>query len=140
MKKKLESPFLKRQTRVELVSLMDVMFLVLVFFVYSIFDMAVHRGLKVDLPSAPGILEKGERVVVTIDAQDALQLNGRPLQQNDLVEEVKRLVAVRKETPVLISGDRKASLGTGIELLARLKAAGVEKASFQVNGKPAGGD
>ena len=140
MKKKLESPFLKRQTRVELVSLMDVMFLVLVFFVYSIFDMAVHRGLKVDLPSAPGILEKGERVVVTIDAQDALQLNGRHLQQNDLVEEVKRLVAVRKETPVLISGDRKASLGTGIELLARLKAAGVEKASFQVNGKPAGGD
>ena len=41
MKKKLESPFLKREARVELVSLMDVMFLVLVFFVYSVFDMAV---------------------------------------------------------------------------------------------------
>ena len=140
MKNKLESPFLKRQTRVELVSLMDVMFLVLVFFVYSVFDMAVHRGLKVDLPAAAGVLEKGERIIVTIDAQDALQLNGRPLPQNDLVEEVKRLVAVRKETPVLVSGDRKASLGAGIELLARLKAAGVEKASFQVSGKQAGGD
>jgi len=135
MKKKLESPFLKREARVELVSLMDVMFLVLVFFVYSIFDMAVHRGLKVDLPAASGVLEKGERIVVTIDAQDAFQLNGRPLPQDDLVAEVKRLVAVRKETPVLISGDRKASLGVGIELLARLKAAGVEKASFQVSGK-----
>lgn len=135
MKKKLESPFLKREARVELMSLMDVMFLVLVFFVYSIFDMAVHRGLKVDLPTATGVLEKGERIVVTIDAQDALQLNGRPLPQDDLVAEVKRLVDVRKETPVLISGDRKASLGVGIELLARLKAAGVEKASFQVSGK-----
>ena len=70
MKKKLNSPFLKREARVELVSLMDVMFLVLVFFVYSIFDMAVHRGLKVDLPTATGTLEKGERVVVTINAQD----------------------------------------------------------------------
>ena len=133
--KKLESPFLKREARVEMVSLMDVMFLVLVFFVYSIFNMAVHHGLKVDLPSAAGALEKGERVVVTIDAKDALQLNGRPLPQDELIESVTRLVAVRKETPVLISADRKASLGAGIELLARLKAAGVEKASFQVDGK-----
>ena len=140
MNKKLNSPFLKREARVELVSLMDVMFLVLVFFVYSIFDMAVHRGLKVDLPTAAGVLEKGERVVVTIDAHDALQLNGRPLPQDDLVAEVERLVSVRKDTPVLISGDRKASLGVGIGLLARLKAAGVEKASFQVSGKSVGGD
>ena len=140
MKIELESPCLKREARVELVSLMDVMFLVLVFFVYSIFDMAVHHGLKVDLPTAIGTLEKGERIVVTIDARDALQLNGRPLPQDDLVSEIKRLVAVRKETPVLISGDRKASLGVGIELLARLKATGVEKASFQVSGKSVGGD
>ena len=138
MKKKLESPFLKREARVEMVSLMDVMFLVLVFFVYSIFNMAVHHGLKVDLPAAPGALEKGERVVVTIDAQDALQLNGAPLGRDKLVEEVKRLVGERKDMPVLISGDRKASLGVGIGLLARLKAAGVEKASFQVSGKGEG--
>ena len=137
-KKKLKSPFLKREARVEMVSLMDVMFLVLVFFVYSVFNMAVHHGLKVDLPGAPGALEKGERIVVTIDAQDALQLNGRPLAQDDLVETVKRLVDVRKETPVLISADRKASLGVGIELLARLKDAGVEKASFQVSGESTG--
>ena len=134
-KKKLKSPFLKREARVEMVSLMDVMFLVLVFFVYSVFNMAVHHGLKVDLPAAAGALEKGERAVVTIDTQDALQLNGRPLSQDDLVEAVRRLVDVRKETPVLISADRKASMGVGIELLARLKAAGVEKASFQVSGK-----
>ena len=134
-KKKLKSPFLKREARVEMVSLMDVMFLVLVFFVYSVFNMAVHHGLKVDLPAAAGALEKGERVVVTINAQDALQLNGRPLSQDDLVEAVRRLVDVRKDTPVLISADRKASMGMGIELLARLKAAGVEKASFQVSGK-----
>ena len=71
---------------------------------------------------------------MTIDEQDALQLNGRPLGQDELVENVKRLVDAHMETPVLISADRKASLGVGIELLARLKAAGVEKASFQVSG------
>ena len=37
---------------------MDVMFLVLVFFIYCIFDMAVHKGLKVDLPQARGADER----------------------------------------------------------------------------------
>lgn len=131
---KLSSPFLGRQTRLELVSLMDVMFLVLVFFVYAVFDMAVHRGLKVDLPTAAGVHERGERIVVTLDEQDALQLNGRALSRSELVAEVARLVKVKRDLPVLISGDRKASLGAGIELLSELKSSGVEKASFQVSG------
>ncbi len=131
---KLSSPFLARASRLELVSLMDVMFLVLVFFVYAVFDMAVHRGMKVDLPHAAGVHERGERIVVTLDAHDALQLNGRALGREALVAEVGRLAAVKPDLPVLISGDRAASLGAGIELLAQLKAAGVEKASVQVAG------
>ena len=66
----------KYQTRLEMTSLMDVMFLVLVFFIYCIFDMAVHKGLKVDLPNAAGAGEKGERIVITIKADDSIQLNG----------------------------------------------------------------
>jgi len=114
---------------------MDVMFLVLVFFIYCIFDMAVHKGLKVDLPRAVGADEKGERIVLTITADDSIQFNGDPSSREDAVRRVRELVAVKMNLPVLISGDRKASLGTGVELLADLKAAGVEKASFQVKGE-----
>ena len=88
---KLSSPYLARGTRLELMPLMDVMFLVLVFFVYAVFDMAVHRGMKVDLPAAAGSHERGERIVVTVDAQDGLQLNGRSLARAELVAEVARL-------------------------------------------------
>ena len=116
-------------------SLMDVMFLVLVFFIYCIFDMAVHKGLKVDLPNAAGADEKGERIVITIKADDTVQLNGMEMQKADVIARVKELNAVKMKRPVLISGDRKSSLGTGIELLAELKAAGVEKVSFQVSGQ-----
>ena len=116
-------------------SLMDVMFLVLVFFIYCIFDMAVHRGLKVDLPNAAGADEKGERIVITIKADDSIQLNGMEMKKADVIARVKELNAVKMKLPVLISGDRKSSLGVGIELLAELKAAGVEKASFQVSGE-----
>ena len=125
----------KYQTRLEMTSLMDVMFLVLVFFIYCIFDMAVHKGLKVDLPNAAGADEKGERIVITIKADDSIQLNGMEMKREDVVSRVKELNAVKMKLPVLISGDRKSSLGTGIELLADLKAAGVEKASFQVSGE-----
>ena len=125
-----------RSPRLEMTSLMDVMFLVLVFFIYCIFDMAVHKGLKVDLPNAAGADEKGERIVITVKADDTMQLNGMDLTKDEIVARVKDLNAVKMKLPVLISGDRKSSLGTGIELLSELKAAGVEKASFQVTGKP----
>lgn len=127
-----------RQVRFEMTALMDVMFLVLVFFIYCIFDMSVHKGLKVDLPHAAGVDEKGERIVITVRADDTLQLNGMDLAKDEIVARVKELLAGQMKFPVLISGDRKSSLGVGIELLSELKAAGVEKASFQVSGKGEG--
>ena len=128
----------KDHTRLEMTSLMDVMFLVLVFFIYCIFDMAVHKGLKVDLPNAAGADEKGERIVIAMKGDDSIQLNGMDLSRADVISRVKELNAVKMRLPVLISGDRKSSLGVGIELLADLKAAGVEKASFQVAGEKCG--
>ena len=124
-----------RQARLEMTSLMDVMFLVLVFFIYCIFDMAVHKGVKVELPNAEGAQEKGERIVITVKADNSIQLNGMDMTKGDVITRVKELNAVNMKLPVLISGDRKSSLGVGIELLSELKAAGVEKVSFQVSGE-----
>ncbi len=126
----------RRGARLEMTSLMDVMFLVLVFFIYCIFDMTVHRGLKVDLPRGEGQLEKGERIVITITAENALQVNGKDVPREAILSKVRNLAAVQADVPVIISGDRRASLGTGIELLAELKAVGIEKVSFQVSGQP----
>lgn len=128
----------RRGARLEMTSLMDVMFLVLVFFIYCIFDMSVHKGVKVDLPRAAGADEKGERIVLTIGPDDALQFNGEPTTRAEALAKVKRLYAADVHLPVLISGDRKSSLGAGIEILSDLKAAGVEKVSFQVRGAAEG--
>ena len=131
----------RRGVRLEMTALMDVMFLVLVFFIYSIFDMAVHRGVKVDLPDAAGAEEKGGRLVVTILPDDSLQLDCEPLDRAALLARVSARLAetdASAEKPALIvSGDRAASLGTGISLLADLKALGLERVSFQVSGTAA---
>lgn len=126
----------RRKLRLEMTSLMDVMFLVLVFFIYCIFDMTVHKGLKVDLPRAEGVLERGERLVVTILADDTLQLNGTALPKAEILAKIGALKKEGISFPVILSGDRASSLGTGIELLAELKKRGVERVSFQVSGDP----
>jgi biopolymer transport protein ExbD len=119
----------------EMTSMLDVMFLVLVFFIYCIFDMTVHKGVKVDLPDAPGAKETGERIVVTIRADDTLELNGIVLPRGEIVRRIGELNAADVKMPVIISGDRRSSLASGVEILSLMKNAGVEKVSFQVSGK-----
>lgn len=127
----------RRGVRLEMTALLDVMFLVLVFFIYSVFDMTVHRGVKVDLPDAKGVEEPGERLVVTILPDDSLQLDGEPLAKDAVLARLAaRLAESADGAPaVIVSGDRAASLGAGIGLLAELKALGLSRVSFQVGGK-----
>ena len=116
-------------------SLMDVMFLVLVFFIYCILDMSVHRGIKVDLPAAEGVVERGERIVITIAADDTMQFNSMTMPKSEILNRLKTLKDSKSDFPVIISGDRESSLGAGIELLSELKAMGFEKVTFQVAGE-----
>ena len=125
----------RRRARLELTPLLDVMFLVLVFFIYCIFDMAVHRGMKVSLPEAKGSAERGERIVVTVGPDDSVELNGIRMSRDEAVARVKALSAAGVHMPVLVSADRRASFGAGVELLAALKEAGVDAASVQVSGR-----
>lgn len=130
---KLISGYENRRARIEMLPLMDVMFLILVFFVYSIFSMSVHRGLKVSLPDARGTLEHGETALVTLTADNKLALNRRPLEFEALVRNLT-LLCRETQTSVLISADKAAPIGTGIALLGRLKKGGVEHVTFQVSG------
>ena len=131
---RLSSGYDDRKARMEMISLMDVMFLILVVFVYSIFSMSVHRGLKVDLPAAKGSQQKGEQTFITLASDNTLYLNKQPMPLDALVLATVKLWRA-SAAPVLISADKAASLGTGIELLGKLKNGGVERVAFQVSGE-----
>ena len=110
--------------------LIDVVFLLLVFFIYAMVSMVVHRGLKVDLPTAgTAALERGDFISITIDADNQLYLNSEPADPEGLAERVLQL-RTDKNKPVFIEGDQKADLGLAIELLDNLKKAGIEEVSF----------
>ncbi|MBM4165161.1 MAG: hypothetical protein FJ222_12090 [Lentisphaerae bacterium] len=130
----LDSGFDDRGSRLEMIPLMDVVFLLLVFFVYAMFTMSVHRGVRVDLPRASGTAEHGDRVVLTITADNRIALNGTFVSLDDAV--IGAVEAWRANaTPVLITADRLADIGPGIELLSKLKNGGVGTVAFQVESK-----
>jgi len=129
---KLETGFEERKPRVEMIPLLDVVFLLLVFFIYAVSTMAVHRGIKVNLPHGVAEKQAGERIVITISSDNRIQLEGVDLSMDDVIT---RVVQKHRQTttPVLISGDRTAHLGTGLELLNKLQVAGIDHVAFQMD-------
>jgi biopolymer transport protein ExbD len=110
--------------------LIDVVFLLLVFFIYAMLSMVLHHGLMVDLPSAgSATLDRQDYISITIDADNQLFLNKEPVEASGLAERVQTLRGGDTK-PIFINGDQKADLGLAIELLDDLKQAGIEEISF----------
>jgi biopolymer transport protein ExbD len=127
---KLSSGYEAKKARVEMLPLIDVVFLLLVFFIYAMVSMVVHRGIKVDLPAAgTAALEQDDYISITIDAENQLYLNGDPTQAESLAGQVQTLRG-NSTKPVFIDGDKQADLGLAIELLDDLKGAGIDEVSF----------
>ena len=127
----LSSGYEDRRSRIEIVPLIDVVFLLLVFFIYAMLSMTVYRGLRVSLPRAAGETESMETLVIAIGADNVLWVDETPVSLPEAVALAKARVTEESQ-PVLISGDRSADLGVSIELLSALREAGVESVSFQV--------
>ena len=110
--------------------LIDVVFLLLVFFIYAMLSMVVHHGLKLDLPSATATDRNvDEHLTISIDAENRLFINEAPVTLDALPA---RISALRKsaDQPVFIDGDQSADLGVAIQLLDHLKQSGIENVSF----------
>jgi biopolymer transport protein ExbD len=133
---RLSSGYEEKKARVEMLPLIDVVFLLLVFFIYAMLSTVVHRGLKVELPVAgSSSLEQEDYIAITIDADNQLFLNKEPVAVQGLAARV--LTLRRSENmPVFIDGDQKADLGLAIELLDNLKQAGIEEVSFSCTKEP----
>jgi len=57
----------QKKARGEMIPLIDSMFLILVFFVYAMLSMVVHKGISVNLPeAATSVVSKEEYIAVSI--------------------------------------------------------------------------
>jgi biopolymer transport protein ExbD len=65
-----------------------------------------------------------EHAIVTVDETDAIKLDGRPVDVDELEHAVRDLSQTRKAS-LALQADRKASFGTIIKVMDALKLAGV---------------
>jgi len=113
-----------------MVPLIDIVFLLLVFFIYAMLSMSVHRGLRVELPeAATAAVDNRARVEIIITRNGGLMVDGSPAVMEELSSRVR--AARDGGRSVFISGDRRAPLGLAVEVLDRLRLAGVYDVSFE---------
>lgn len=86
----------------------------------------IQNGIKVDLPQGNS-KEVGsqQELVVTMDKDGKLFFNSFPIDISKLVESVKDAMGERDDLPVYIRADDKVSYGKVIEIVDKLKFAGV---------------
>jgi len=113
--------------------LMDVIFLLLVFFIYAMVTMSVHHGIGVSLPKAVSETLTGHHAVITLSADGSTWLEGQPVEADALVP---RVAAECYGMPILISADESVPIGRGLSLLAEMREAGISEVAFQTRATP----
>ncbi|MFW8601935.1 ExbD/TolR family protein [Desulfobacterota bacterium M19] len=127
------------KARIEMLPLIDMVFILLVFFVYAMLSMAVHRGLPVKLPaSAAARVNKHLLLAVTIKADGAVYVDHRPTALEDLTVVLKGRPQAEKDSGVLLFAARNISYQKLFRVLDRIRAAGLSRISLQADadGKP----
>jgi len=123
---------LKRKPRIEMIPLIDLMFLILVSFVYGVFFMSVHRGVPVTLPlSSTARIEKQLTLTLTIQADGTVFLDKEPVPMETLGETLKLRAAENKETGVLLFADKSIPYQKLYTVLDLIRMAGLSQVSLQ---------
>jgi biopolymer transport protein ExbD len=118
----------RRAPTIIIVSLVDILTILLIFFVVSTTFKKDQPEVNINLPESKTSTSKPaelDHVIVTVDAHDALQLDGKDIAVDDLQAAISNLPPARKSTLVL-KADEKASFGIIVKVMDALKLAGVK--------------
>ncbi len=117
-----------KKARIEIVPLVDVVFLLLISFIYAVLSLSEHRGVNVQLPRVVGE-DIPKSVIIAVLPDNRIEVDGETV---GVAEAVTRAASMSQAgRPVIISGDRRADLGVAVQLLSGLQKAGIQKVSFK---------
>ncbi len=124
--------------RIEMMPLIDIVFLLLVFFIYAMLSLAVHHGQPVDLPqSSSAALETQEAIGITIQAAGLsvnLFVDEEPVSLELLSEQLRSKKTEKQDDQgpeVQIFADKTVSYQDLFQVLDRIKQSGLTRISLQ---------
>jgi len=125
-----------RRARIEMIPLIDVVFLLLIFFIYTMLSMTIHKGIPILLPKAKmGLIDREEYLSISITRNHRIFLDEREIPMEELRQ---RLMEKSKDKPhvrVFIRGDRRIPYEWVVRVLDTVRASGLSKASLETHGK-----
>ena len=117
----------RRAPSIIIVSLVDILTILLIFFVVSTTFKKDQPEVQINLPEsktatkAPAELE---HAIVTVDEADNIKLDGEAIDADDLERAVRNLSPTQKAS-LALQADKKASFGAIVKVMDALKLAGV---------------
>jgi biopolymer transport protein ExbD len=121
-----------RKVRIEMLPLIDIVFLLLVFFIYAMLSMAVHRGLPVVLPtSSTSKVDKHLVLSVTVKTDGTIYVDKEQVTLTGLAEFLERKARGDRQPGVLLFADRNLSYQKLFRVLDQIRSAGISRISLQ---------
>ena len=122
----------QKRARIEILPLIDIVFLLLVFFIYAMLSMAIHRGIPINLPSSSSSsIEKELVVSVTIKESGEILVDDDQAPLKGLAHLLKRRVKGYESPGILLFADKKVSCQLLVKVLDQIQMADIHRISLQ---------
>ena len=116
----------KVRTHLNIAPLVDVVFLLLIFFMLSS-HFVTQPGIKITLPTAiTAKLHPEEDIVISITKDNNLYLNEEEVTLDNLLDRLRIKVGAAKKKTVIIKADEKIDLGLAVKVMDIAKQAEAE--------------
>ena len=117
---------------INMVPLIDVSLVLLIIFMVMT-PFLVQQQIKVNLPHSVSATESPDRpVVIAIQKQGEITLNGKPVALTNLESELKPLLGPENDRPVMIQADRDLALQNVVSVMDIAKRLQVSKLGISV--------
>lgn len=111
-------------TSIDMAPLIDVVFLLLIFFMLT--SSFTLPSLQIKLPTAQGQADPTpETIMVTVDAQGSITLQGSPVSLALFDEKLRALSQGQTDRKIHFRGDQKMNYGLFVELMDRARQIGI---------------
>ncbi|MDY7109836.1 MAG: biopolymer transporter ExbD [Planctomycetota bacterium] len=120
----------KNGIAIELTPLIDMVFLLLIFFLVATTFHQTEREMQIALPAAASagpITTALREIVINVDQDGQIIVGGRRIEPDDLRALVTEAVAANPEQKVTVRGDRTTAYANIVRVLDICKGAGIQE-------------
>ena len=108
---------------INIVPMIDVIFAILTFFIISSLDLIRIDNIPVNLPKAStSILVKDKPIVLTIDKENNIFLENKPIDSKILVDQIKNIISDYSTDILVISADKEVAHGKVVEVIDQVRS------------------